>query len=177
MVRYSLLAALVLVSGCRTQLPPSADGRKEIPLKLVDVRAFKMGQPDAVLMLTGGSGGLHTPLYLSRSSDSGKTWGEPRPIADRGVWPNSCRMQNGVIVCTYGRPGNWLCFSLDDGRTWTGHFCFHDGPSTSYNSVEQIAPDTILVVYDRQKLDKNGNMAQAEVGTVFTVERAATTAD
>ncbi len=58
MVRYSLLAALVLVSGCRTHLPPSADGRKEIPLKLVDVRAFKMGQPDAVVMLTGGSGGL-----------------------------------------------------------------------------------------------------------------------
>ncbi len=58
MVRYSLLAALVFVAGCRTQLPPSADGRKDIPLKLVDVRAFKMGQPDAVLMLTGGGGGL-----------------------------------------------------------------------------------------------------------------------
>jgi len=66
-------------------------------------------------MRTGGSGGKHTPLYLSRSGDDGKTWSTPQPIADRGVWPNACRLHNGVLVCTYGRPGNWLAFSLDEG--------------------------------------------------------------
>lgn len=122
-------------------------------------------------MRTGGSGGKYTPLHLSRSSDDGKTWSVARPIADRGVWPNACRMASGVIVCTYGRPGNWLVFSLDDGRTWTGHFCFYSGPTTSYNSVEEIAPGVLLVVYDRQQLDDNGNMRREAVGTTVTVKR------
>ncbi|NLY03166.1 MAG: exo-alpha-sialidase, partial [Rhodopirellula sp.] len=122
-------------------------------------------------MRTGGSGGKYTPLYLSRSSDEGKTWSTPEPIADRGVWPSACRMQNGVLVCTYGRPGNWLAFSLDEGRTWTGHFCFYSGPTTSYNSVEEIAPNTLLVVYDRQQLDDGGNLRRETVGTKVTVVR------
>ena len=108
-------------------------------------------------MRTGGSGGKYTPLYLSRSKDEGRTWGKSEPIADRGVWPNACLMENGVIVCTYGRPGNWLTFSLDGGYTWKGHFCFYDGRTTSYNSVEEVAKDTLLVVYDRQVRDDEGN--------------------
>lgn len=122
-------------------------------------------------MRTGGSGGQHTPLYLSRSADDGKTWSTPQPIADRGVWPNACRMRNGVLVCTYGRPGNWLAFSLDEGRTWTGHFCFYNGPTTSYNSVEEVAPDELLVVYDRRQLDPSGHLRPEIVGTTVTLRR------
>ncbi len=122
-------------------------------------------------MRTGGSGGKHTPLYLSRSADDGKTWSKPEPIADRGVWPNACRMANGVLVCTYGRPGNWLAFSADDGRTWTGHFCFYNGPTTSYNSVEEVAPGELLVVYDRRQLDPSGNLRPEIVGTTVTLRR------
>jgi len=122
-------------------------------------------------MRTGGSGGKYTPLYLNRSKDDGRTWSKPFPIADRGVWPNTCRMENGVIVCTYGRPGNWLTFSLDEGNTWMGHFCFHEGPTTSYNSVEEVEKDTLLVVYDRQALDDNGSMSWEVAGTYVTVKR------
>ncbi|NUQ63866.1 MAG: exo-alpha-sialidase [Pirellulales bacterium] len=122
-------------------------------------------------MRTGGSGGTYTPLYLSRSSDDGKTWSKPAPIADRGVWPSACRMQSGILVCTYGRPGNWLTFSLDEGRIWTAGHCFYTGPTTSYNSVEEIAPDTLLVVYDRQQLDDSGNPRRETVGTTVTVKR------
>ena len=122
-------------------------------------------------MRTGGSGGQHTPLYLSRSADDGKTWSKPQPIADRGVWPNACRMRNGVLVCTYGRPGNWLTFSLDDGLTWTGQFCFYSGPTTSYNSVEEVAPDVLLVVYDRRQLDADGTLRPETVGTTVTLRR------
>jgi hypothetical protein len=122
-------------------------------------------------MRTGGSGGKYTPLYLATSHDDGKTWDKPRPIADRGVWPNACRMQNGVLVVTYGRLDNWLAFSLDDGKTWTGHTCFHQGPTTSYNSVEEVEPGRLLVVYDRQALDADGNMARGVVGLSVSVER------
>jgi hypothetical protein len=122
-------------------------------------------------MRTGGSGGKYTPLYLSRSANDGKTWSKPQAIADRGVWPNTCRLRNGVIVCTYGRPGNWLAFSLDEGKTWTGHFCFYNGPTTSYNSVEEVSPDVLLVVYDRRQLDANGNLRPEIVGTTVTLHR------
>ena len=106
-------------------------------------------------MRTGGSGGKHTPLYLSRSGDDGKSWSTPQPIADRGVWPNVCRMQSGVLAVTYGRPDNWLAFSRDDGKTWIGHFSFYQGPTTSYNSLAEVAPGKLLVVYDRAGLDAN----------------------
>ncbi len=122
-------------------------------------------------MRTGGSGGKHTPLYLSRSSDDGKTWSKPEPIADRGVWPNACLMRSGVLVCTYGRPGNWLAFSLDQGKTWTGHFRFYEGSTSSYNSVEEVAPGRLLVVYDREGLTADGQQAPEVVGTYFTVQR------
>ncbi len=122
-------------------------------------------------MRTGGSGGKHTPLYLSRSSDDGRTWGKPQPIADRGVWPNACLMQSGILACTYGRPGNWLMFSLDEGHTWTAPHCFYSGPTTSYNSVEEVAPGRLLVVYDRQQLDDGGNLRRETVGTTVTVDR------
>lgn len=135
-----------------------------------DLLALPSGEILCV-MRTGGSGGKFTPLYLSRSADDGKTWSAPQPIADRGVWPNICRMRNGVLVCTYGRPGNWLAFSLDEGRTWVGHSCFYTGATTSYNSVEEIAPDELLVVYDRRKLDADGNSRSEVVGTRVTVRR------
>lgn len=122
-------------------------------------------------MLTSGSGGKFMQLDLSRSKDDSKTWSEPEPIVDRGVWPNAWRMKCGVLGCTDGRPGNWLAFSLDDGRTWRGDFCFYDGGTSSYNSVEEVEPDTLLVVYDGQQIDDNGNFVRGDMETRFTVRR------
>lgn len=123
------------------------------------------------LMRTGGGRGRYTPLHECRSTDHGKTWSKPRPVADRGVFPNMCRMDNGVIVATYGRPGNWLMFSLDDGRTWVGHFCFAEQSGSCYNWVEEVRPDTILVTYDQSGVDADGNAFQKTLGTFFTVKR------
>jgi len=118
MVRYCLLAALVLVSGCRTQLPPSADGRKEVPLKLVNVRAFKMGQPDAVLMLTGGSGGLlevcncsgPMPGGLSRRSGLVQSYRKTftdTMLVDAGdtFWIEPTDIRNEYMLRGYGQIG------------------------------------------------------------------------
>ena len=50
-----------------------------------------------------------------------------------------------------------------------GHTCFYRGPSTSYNSVEEVAPGKLLVVYDRGGLDADGNQAHGIVGTFVNV--------
>jgi hypothetical protein len=123
-------------------------------------------------MRTGGNPPKYTtPLYLSESADDGKTWSTPWAIADRGVWPNACRMQSGVLAVTYGRPDNWVAFSLDDGKTWVGHTCIYQGNTTSYNSIEEAAPGKLIVVYDRQALDANGNLVSGAVGRFVTVEK------
>ena len=123
------------------------------------------------VMRSGGSFGKHYPCYICRSSDEGKTWSPPVAVDDKGVWPSILVMKSGVVVCTYGRPDNRLSFSTDDGRTWTGATCFYRGPTSSYNSVVEVAPDTLLVIYDRQAADENGAARAEVVGTFFTVRR------
>lgn len=126
-------------------------------------------------MRSGGtSGGKHWPLYMSRSNDDGKTWSHADPIADRGVFPTSCLMSNGVLVVSYGRPGDWLAFSLDMGHTWIGHFCLRQGPQHTdcsyYDAVAEVAPDTLLVAYGRT--DPNDSWQAELLGTFITVKRS-----
>ncbi len=125
-------------------------------------------------MRSGGRyDGTYSPLYLSRSADDGRTWSVADPIADRGVWPNACRMANGVLAVIYGRPGDWLAFSLDDGHTWIGHFCLHLGTQAwdcgSYDWIEEVAPDTLLAAYGRT--DPNNPRMTEVSGTFITVTR------
>jgi hypothetical protein len=82
-----------------------------------------------------------TPMYMSRSTDDGKTWTVPTQIADRGVCPHLVTLKNGIIVCSYSRPGAWLIFSDDNGKTWKGATQF--GPNNNYIYMVDTGPDTI----------------------------------
>ena len=121
------------------------------------------------VMRSGGRNGgsttlFPTPLYCSRSSDRGRSWTPPEQIADRGVCPNLVAMSNGIVVCTYSRPGNWLIFSDDNGRTWKGTFQF--GDTGDYNYILEVAPDTIQVYHE------TGTGPEKTVrGTFFKVKR------
>jgi hypothetical protein len=112
-----------------------------------------------------------TPLYISRSSDEGKTWTPPVPIADRGVCPYLATLQNGVIVCAYARPGSWLIFSTDHGETWEGAFQF--GSSDSYCNVVETEPNKILVLYRADAASRvDDKSVDAKIaGTFLTVTR------
>jgi hypothetical protein len=105
-----------------------------------------------------------TPLYCSRSSDAGKTWTPPEQIADRGTCPNLVRLNNGIIVCTYGRPGNWLIFSDDNGLSWKGAFQFGTTGATNY--IIETKPNTIQVFHE---VEENG--IEKLRGTFFNIKR------
>lgn len=120
---------------------------------------------------TGGGWGTtpHSPSYVCRSADEGRTWSPPTVLLDRGVWPNLCVMRSGIVACVTGRPGNWLTFSRDHGRTWGGAFALPDAPVFAYSSVLEVAPDRLLVVHDREAVGDNGLIRLETAGTFFSV--------
>ncbi len=60
-------------------------------------------------------------MLQSWSSDSGRTWTAPVSAHAVGVDPGLLRLDNGVLLCSYGRPGVNLMYSLDGGESWRGH--------------------------------------------------------
>jgi len=117
--------------------------------------------------------GKQTPVYMTASLDGGKTWGIADPITQYGVWPNAIVMQSGLLVVSYGRPGNWMMFSKDEGNNWGPVIPFyHDlypPDCGNYFSMAEIAPRVLLVVYARTNL--NDHWQSEFVGTYFYVER------
>ena len=121
------------------------------------------------VMRSGGRNGgpavlFPTPLYCSRSRDLGQTWSLPAQIADRGVCPNLAVLGNGIIVCTYSRPGNWLVFSADNGATWKAAFQF--GSTGDYNYLAVVGPDTFIVFHE-----VNEDEGKVVHGTFFHVQK------
>lgn len=55
-------------------------------------------------------------------------------------------LANGIIVCTYSRPGNWLIFSDDNGITWKG--AMQIGETDSYNYLAVRGPDSYIVFHE-----------------------------
>ncbi len=114
-----------------------------------------------------------TPIYMSASIDGGKIWSNADPISPYGVWPNAVLMENGLLVVSYGRPGNWMMFSKDEGKSWGPIIPFyHDlypPDCSNYFSLAEVAPDILLVVYART--NPNNHWQSELVGTYFYVER------
>ena len=122
------------------------------------------------IMRSGGRNpvpGTHlfpTPLYCARSNDNGRTWTPPEQIADRGTCPSVIRLTNGILVCTYGRPGNWLIFSDDNGVSWKGAFQF--GSEGASNYIIETEPNTIQVFHE---VEEDG--IEKLRGTFFNIYR------
>ena len=85
----------------------------------------------------------------ARSLDDGKTWTPPKSTGFKGVAPHLRLLSNGLLVCTFGRPGPvTIMFSKDAGYTWVGITQIFDGNSTGYTDVIEVEPGKLLVVYD-----------------------------
>ena len=145
------------------------------------------GEPDMVVLQSGVllcfmrtvAGGGIRPMTMSTSRDGGRTWSHADDVADRGVSPCVIQMRSGVIAVVYGRPHNWLMFSVDGGQNWVGHFQFYKGPKSwdawNYCMLEEVAPDMLLVTYCRTDPTAKPGTTEARrgelVGTFFTVKR------
>ena len=86
--------------------------------------------------------GSYSPMWQTRSTDGGHTWGTPAPVGWQGVKPRLNLLPNGVLTCAAGRGGyghpqvTHVMVSLDGtGNHWEAPFCFHTGPGCSYTST------------------------------------------
>ena len=95
-----------------------------------------------------------TPLMASTSNDGGLTWTPPAPISPYGVKPVLLQMKNGLVICLSGRPGFFLLFSVNEGRTWStphwvseshGHW---NRSSTGYGELIELESGVLGVAYD-----------------------------
>ncbi len=96
--------------------------------------------------------GPRRPLQQTWSHDGGKTW-EPTITLEVGsVAPSLIPMRNGVLVCSYGRPGSNLMFSTDQGKTWGQHRVISDGFGFNWSAIREIRPGRLLYVHDDGRL-------------------------
>lgn len=109
------------------------------------------------VMRTGSKGSGNrikdsTPMAIARSSDDGKTW-DLRKLPMVGVAPTLLELSNGVLALCYGRPGNRVSFSVDDGRSWhrTIQLSPDNEPTSGYTAMIEVEPGRLLVVYDRSE--------------------------
>ena len=119
-------------------------------------------------------------LWQARSKDGGKTWGPYKTLAVRGVDPDLCLLSNGVLACSYGRPGNRIMFSADGtGRQWTDRLEIFEYQSRGtpwsfgYTGITEVEPGKLLYVYDRRDVfpEYGGKRTTAIEGVTITVRR------
>ena len=83
-------------------------------------------------------------------------------------------LSNGVLACSYGRPGVNIMFSADGtGRQSTDHTEIFSGSSTCYTSFEEISPGRLLCVFDSINFQDapNAKAANCIRGVYITIER------
>lgn len=67
----------------------------------------------------GSTGREAAPMYWSRSTDLGKTWSAPEEFSFTGIYPNPCRLDCGVTLLCYARPGLFLtACPNNDSTAW-----------------------------------------------------------
>ena len=59
-------------------------------------------------------------MYMSRSTDDGKTWSKPEKFAFTGILPRLCPLKCGTTLLCYARPGIFIQASCNDsGTAWS----------------------------------------------------------
>jgi len=118
-------------------------------------------EPDVAFLPDGSAfclmrttyGGGPSPVYSTRSEDSGKTWSEPKVFDKVGVWPRLLALKCGVTLASYGRPGLYLRATDDPaGRQWQDPITIVQPGGTysdtcAYSALMALDETTALLVH------------------------------
>ncbi len=173
--KYSLFAVISEDGGLSWRYRATvANGRdmraaREGPSEAATVRL----DDDSLLCVYRVDSGAGIAFGRSISRDEGRTWTRLRPMKGKGsVKPQLVRLEDGTILLSGGRPGIYLWTCSDGmGRSWKrfdlaahhNRACedqdrfpvFPPGgdenpaTSTCYTSMRRIAPQEVLIAYER----------------------------
>lgn len=60
------------------------------------------------------------PLYMTRSTDDGRTWSKPVKFAEGGILPRLCKLDCGATLLCYARPGMYIAVCKNaSGTQWS----------------------------------------------------------
>ena len=93
-----------------------------------------------------------SPMYMAYSSDEGYTWSAPVEVHSYGVMPRLLRLQNDVMLMSFGRPHVALKVSASgNARDWGDEMRILTGTWTDatcgYTHMIATGPDEALLVY------------------------------
>lgn len=122
-------------------------------------------------------------IFITRSSDNGKTWETPKPLYDFGVQPRAIKFPNGPHLMSSGRPGVYIRASYDenaeiwdepifvlkvpDEERWTGYYNY----SCSNTDLKLYDEKTAFIAYsDFTMNDKDGRKLKSIMVSKITLE-------
>jgi len=114
------------------------------------------------------------PMYITWTEDGGTTWSKPEYFDDRGVWPQTVKLDNGVVLAGYGRPGLFIRPYFEG--EWLDRIAVvepmeYQSDTCSYCALQQISPDTALIFYsDFNYPDADGVPRKSIMVRKITVE-------
>ncbi len=136
--------------------------------------------------------GRENPIYQCESDDEGRTWTRAYPLSWQysqygrrreiaGTDPDVIEMSDGILAMSYGHKpdyedhGNFVAFSLDQGRTWTQVTRISSSITMAYTGIREVAPGELYVVYsvsDATEAIRLSHTRYTSVGRSITVQRA-----
>ena len=123
----------------------------------------------SVMAILRNGGGDFSPLWICRSRDGGNTWSYPvRTNTPTGNAPKIVQMPNGVLACSYGRPGNRVSFDITgSGLAWTHTVVASGCYGNDHIEVVVTGPDTVYCVYADDEFDANGNRMPSKMRQMY----------